>query len=77
MVLELNMSLIDSLRDIETSLKAQRTRWHYIVFKDITPPTLSEANNRRGYRAYEDFFYKRFAVKALFPNTDSVLKTLC
>jgi len=48
----------DSLRDIETSLKAQSTRWYHIGFKDIKRSTLSDANNRRDYRVYEDFFYK-------------------
>ena len=47
----------DSLRDIETSLKAQSTRWYHIGLKDIKRSTLSDANNRRDYRVYEDFFY--------------------
>ena len=47
----------DSLRDIETSLKSQSTRWYHIGLKDIKRSTLSDANNRRDYRVYEDFFY--------------------
>ena len=47
----------DSLRDIETSLKSQSTRWYHIGLKDIKRSTLSDANNRRDYRIYEDFFY--------------------
>ena len=48
----------DSLRDIETSLKAQSTNWYHIGLKDIKRSTLSDANNRRNYRVYEDFFYR-------------------
>jgi len=47
----------DSLRDIETSLKAQSSRWYHIGLKDIKRSTLSDANNQRDYRIYEDFFY--------------------
>lgn len=47
----------DSLRDIETSLKAQSSRWYHIGLKDIKRSTLSDANNQRDYRICEDFFY--------------------
>ncbi|PIQ94985.1 MAG: IS4 family transposase [Nitrospirae bacterium CG11_big_fil_rev_8_21_14_0_20_41_14] len=47
----------DSLRDIETSLKAQSNRWYHIGLEDIKRSTLSDANNQRDYRIYEDFFY--------------------
>lgn len=48
----------DSLRDIQTSLMAQSDRWYHIGLKDIKRSTLSDANNRRNYQIYEDFFYK-------------------
>ena len=48
----------DSLRDIETSLIAQSIRWYHIGLKNIKRSTLSDANSRRNYRLYEDFFYK-------------------
>ncbi len=47
----------DSLRDIETSLKAVSSRWYHIGLKDIKRSTLSDANNQRDYRIYEDLFY--------------------
>ena len=48
----------DSLRDIETSLRTQSTRWYHIGLKDIKRSTLSDANNQRDYRVYEEFFYQ-------------------
>jgi hypothetical protein len=47
----------DSLRDIQTSLKAQSNRWYHIGLQDIKRSTLADANNRRNYRIYEDCFY--------------------
>ncbi len=47
----------DSLRDIETSLKSNSKRWYHIGLKDIKRSTLSDANNRREYRIYEELFY--------------------
>jgi len=48
----------DSLRDIELSLKSQSNRWYHIGLQDIKRSTLSDANNSRNYRIYEDLFYK-------------------
>ena len=50
----------DSLRDIETSLKAQSSRWYHIGLKNIKRSTLSDANNQRDYRVYEGLFYRLF-----------------
>ena len=47
----------DSLRDIETSPKAQSSRRYHIRLEDIKRSTLSDANNQRDYRIYEEFFY--------------------
>ena len=46
-----------SLRDIETSLKAQSARWNHIGLKDIKRSTLCDANNSRDYKIYEELFY--------------------
>jgi len=48
----------DSLRDIQTSLTAQSSRWYHIGLKDIKRSTLTDANNKRKYQIYENFFYK-------------------
>ena len=48
----------DSLRDIETSLRSQSNRWHHIGLKDIKRSTLSDANNQRDYKIYEELFYR-------------------
>jgi len=45
------------LRDIETSLKAQGSRWYHIGLRDIKRSTLSDANNHRDYRIFEGLFY--------------------
>lgn len=47
----------DSLRDIETSLRAQSGRWYHIGLKDVKRSTLSDANNHRDYRIFEGLFY--------------------
>jgi hypothetical protein len=47
----------DSLRDIELSLKSQANRWYHVGLKDIKRSTLSDANNSRDYRIYEELFY--------------------
>ncbi|HID43396.1 MAG TPA: IS4 family transposase [Archaeoglobaceae archaeon] len=58
----------DSLRDIETSLKAQSSRWYHIGLKDIKRSTLSDANNQRDYRIYEGFFYELlYRCKSITP----------
>ncbi|GFP34188.1 DNA polymerase (family X), partial [Candidatus Hakubella thermalkaliphila] len=48
----------DSLRDIETSIRSQSNRWHHIGLKDIRRSTLSDANNQRDYKIYEELFYR-------------------
>jgi len=47
----------DSLRDIELSLKSQANNWYHVGLKDIKRSTLSDANNSRDYRIYEELFY--------------------
>lgn len=47
----------DSLRDIETSLKSQANNWYHIGLKSVKRSTLSDANNSRDWRIYEELFY--------------------
>ncbi len=47
----------DSLRDIETGLIAQASRWYHLGLANIRKSTLSDANNRRDYRIFEEMFY--------------------
>ncbi len=47
----------DSLRDIETGLAAQSSRWYHLGLCRVRRSTLSDANNRRDYRIFEDMFY--------------------
>jgi hypothetical protein len=79
----------DSLRDIETSLKTQSSKWYHIGLRDIKRLTLSDANNQRDYRIYEELFYKaiqrcksitprhKFRFKNLLYNLDATLVDLC
>jgi len=48
----------DSLRDIETGLQTQSSRWYHLGFSGIHRSTLADANARRDYRVFEDTFYK-------------------
>lgn len=47
----------DSLRDIETGLMAQASRWYHLGLTNIRKSTLSDANSRRDYRIFEETFY--------------------
>ena len=47
----------DSLRDIETGLEVQRSKlYHLGLSQPVKRSTLSDANNNRSYRIYEDLF---------------------
>lgn len=48
----------DSLRDIETSLRTQSTKWYHIGLKDIKRSTLCDANKYRNWKIYEELFYR-------------------
>jgi hypothetical protein len=48
----------DSLRDIETGLQAQSTRWYHLGFGGVHRSTLADANAKRDYRVFEDTFYR-------------------
>jgi hypothetical protein len=48
----------DSLRDISASLNSQAQKFYHIGLTKISRSTLSDANNRRPYEAFEHLFYK-------------------
>ena len=47
----------DSLRDIESGLMAQSSRWYHMGLTSVRRSTLSDANNQRDHRVFEDLFY--------------------
>lgn len=47
----------DSLRDIEAGLITQSARWYHIGLTSIHRSTLSDANNKRDQRIFEELFY--------------------
>jgi hypothetical protein len=47
----------DSLRDIESGLATQSAKWYHIGLSNVKRSTLSDANNQRDYRIYEETFY--------------------
>ncbi len=47
----------DSLRDIETGLSAHSSRRYHLGLDRVCRSTLSDANNRRDYRIFEEMFY--------------------
>ena len=79
----------DSLREIETSLKAHRAKWYHIGFKDIKRSTLSDAMNNRSCEIFEGLFYKlldkcrsvtpkhKFRFKNPLLSLDSTVVNLC
>lgn len=79
----------DSLRDIETSLMTQNSRWYHIGLRSVRRSTLAEANNGRDYRIYEGLFYRllgrcqsimprhKFRFKNPLMSMDATLIDLC
>ena len=58
----------DSLREIETDLLTQSCRWYYLGLRAVRRSTLSDTNNRRNYRIFEDLFYHLLSrCKSLTP----------
>jgi hypothetical protein len=51
----------DSLRDIETGLLAQSSRWYHLGLRGMHKSTLSDANNKRDYKIFEETFYHLLA----------------
>jgi len=56
-VLYSQITLKDSLRDIETGLGTQSGRWYHLGLKGVHRSTLSDANTKRDSRIFEDLFY--------------------
>jgi len=48
----------DSLRDIETGLRIQDSRWYHLGLSTVARSTLSAANGKRPWQIYESLFYK-------------------
>ena len=58
----------DSLREIETGLLTQSSRLYHLGLSPVCRSTLSDANNRRDYRIFEDLFYHLLSrCKSLTP----------
>jgi len=79
----------DSLRDIETSLSVQYSKWYHIGLRGIKRSTLSDAMRERPYEIFEGLFYKllekcrsvtpkhRFKFKNPLYTLDSTIIDLC
>lgn len=48
----------DSLREIETGLRIQGSKWYHLGLNTCARSTLSRANERRPWNIYESLFYK-------------------
>lgn len=48
----------DSLREIETGLRAQEAKLYHLGIKRISKSTLADTNCRVSYELYQNFFYK-------------------
>lgn len=48
----------DSLREIETGLRAQESKLYHLGIKRISRSTLADTNCRVSYELYQNFFYK-------------------
>lgn len=46
----------DSLRDIETGLRAQQASWYHLGIKSVARSTLADANNRRPFAIFRSLF---------------------
>ncbi|MBI5745713.1 MAG: IS4 family transposase [Nitrospirae bacterium] len=60
-ILYSQITLKDSLRDIETGLSSHSTRWYHLGLTGVHRSTLSDANTKRDYRIFEDTFYHLLA----------------
>lgn len=79
----------DSLRDIESGLATQSAKWYHLGLTNIRRSTLSDANNQRDYKIYEETFYQlldrcrdhtpkhRFRFKNPMYSIDSTTIDLC
>jgi len=51
----------DSLREIETALKTQKSKWYHLGLSNISRSTLAHANQHRHYGICESLFYRFLA----------------
>lgn len=42
-----------SLRDIQTGLQVQASKWYHFGLKSVAKSTIADANNRRDYQIFE------------------------
>ena len=49
-----------SLRDIQTGLQVQSSKWYHLGIKSVARSTISDANSRRSYQIFEQLFYALF-----------------
>jgi len=80
---------LDSLRDIEVSLRSHYKKWYHLGLTSVAKSTLADANSNRSSDIFQDVFYSLLAKcrelapkhKFKFKNTlytfDSSLFTLC
>lgn len=79
----------DSLRDIETSLTASQSKLYHLGLTGVKRSTLSDANNNRNPKVFEELFYKmlhrcenitpkhKFRFKNPLYSIDSTVISLC
>jgi len=79
----------DSLRDIVTGLRSQRSKWYHLGLESVARSTLADANNNRDSRIFEGIFYRlldrcqavtpkhRFRFKNPLYSLDSSIIELC
>jgi hypothetical protein len=53
---------MDTLRGIETGLLAQQNKLYHLGIKPVKRSTLSDANNNRNYKIYEELFYSTLGM---------------
>ena len=80
---------LNSLRDIEISLRSQHRKWYHLGLESVARSTLSDANNKRSAEIYRDVFNDfllkcrslapghKFRFKNPLYTMDSTLVKLC
>ena len=48
---------LDSLRDIEVSMKSHYRKWYHLGLTSVARSTLADANNKRNSDIFRDVFY--------------------
>ena len=80
---------LDSLRDIEDSLRSHYRKWYHLGFTSVARSTLADANNNRNSDIFRDVFYAllercrelspkhKFKFKNPLYTFDSTLVSVC